>query len=134
MATRWKSSLAGVLLLAGCSSQAPLAPSSIQGTYVLQTVNGSRLPVTISQDASSRIEIVASTVFLNSDQICHISTSRQRWFGDRPELDTQSVRGTYSVNGVTITVPAENGATYRFLAGNGTLTQSDAGLTLVYQR
>jgi hypothetical protein len=84
VATRWKSGLAVSLTLAACScSQSPLTPSSIEGTYVLQTVNGSRLPATISLDAHSRVEIVASSVFLTGDKICHIATSRQRHPDDR---------------------------------------------------
>lgn len=51
-----------------------------------------------------------------------------------PELDTHTARGTYALGGNTLTVAADDGIRYQLVIGNGTLTQTDAGLTLLFAR
>ncbi|HVF38464.1 MAG TPA: hypothetical protein VM939_01100 [Gemmatimonadaceae bacterium] len=110
------------------------------GTYLLTSVNGSTLPVTIFQTNEGRIEVTSGEMVLRSD-----GTYRERvgirilLNGGPTEIDEAVENGTYSVVGTQITfnVPAtvdDPAFSYTGAVSGDVLTYTNEGISLRYQR
>ncbi len=84
--------LAGGLLPA-CGDD-PTGPESVAGTYILQTINGEALPVTVQTDVVS-----AGSLQLNSAGTFTLSFT----IDGRPDSES----GTFTVDGSTVTLVDE---------------------------
>ena len=83
--------LAGGLLPA-CGDD-PTGPESVAGTYILQTLNGGALPVTVVG-----VEVSAGSIQLNSAGTYTLSLTID--FGPGPLTETET--GTFTVDGSTV--------------------------------
>ena len=78
------------------------APTSIAGTYTLQTVNNAPLPFTTSEDATYKAEILSWVVTLNdNNSFSHVLKGRSTDNGVTTE-NTVTGAGTYTLSGATI--------------------------------
>ena len=110
--------LAGGLLTA-CGDST--GPESVAGTYILQTVNGEALPVTVQGDVLS-----AGSIQLNSAGTYTVSLT----------IDGQAESGTdtFTVDGSTVTFLDEGDVDFTETVSGDTLTIVDDGFTFVFRK
>ena len=78
------------------------APTSVAGTYTLQSVNNAPLPFTTSQDATYKAEILSWVMTLNdNNNFTHIFRGRSTDNGQVTE-STITGGGTYTRSGATV--------------------------------
>ncbi len=119
------------------------SPSSIAGTYNLQTIDGQSLPVVIFEVGTDKVEVTAGFMLLNSDQTYSESVSFRITDGAIVTTDVEATTGSWTLSGsaITFTALAGNNAGDTFLgsiSGN-TLTfiealSGDEGVTLVLRK
>jgi hypothetical protein len=86
------------------------APTSVAGTYTLQSVNNGPLPFTTDQDATYKAEILSWVVTLNDDKsFSHVFMGRSTDNGQITE-NTITGAGTYTHSGATVDMfdPTDN--------------------------
>ena len=118
--------------LAACSSST--APTSIAGTWTLQTINGASLPFVIAQSGSDKSEILADVITLTgAGTYTETTTFRVTLSG---VATTQSIPdgGTYTVSGSTLTIHPDDGSTGTATWSGNTITAAVEGFTFVYKR
>ena len=142
--------LVAVLIVAGiavggtwaCSGDST-SPSSIAGTYNLQTIDGQSLPVVVFEEGTDKVEVMAGSMILNSDQTYSESVSFRITDGAIVTTDIEASAGSWTLSGsaITFTATAGDNAGDTFLgsiSGN-TLTfiealSGDDGVTLVLRK
>ena len=126
---------AGSIALVGCGKDA-VGPEDVAGTYALQTVNGQQLPFTLSEDATLKVEMLASAITLYSDMTYDWTLTERSTADGEITTTTDSFPGTYSLRGSTITLTDQEGSIDAHLSGD-TMTMNIGGilgLTLVFTR
>jgi hypothetical protein len=121
-------------VLAACGSDSSTEPSSIVGTWTLQTINGSPLPFVVAQSGSDKEEVLSEVVTLSAGgTFTESSTLRLTVSGT---VTTQSFpeTGTYTVSGSTLTLRSSDGSTGTATWSGNTLTGSAEGFVFVYKR
>ena len=79
-------------------------PAGVTGTWTLQSIDGSPLPVVVFQDASGTERITASTLVLNANGTFTVNiTFTSTPTGGSATTFNASESGTYVVNGSTVT-------------------------------
>ena len=89
--------LTGVLLTA-CGGDA-FSPEAVSGTYNLETVNGSPLPFTLTDDSTGTFTTTAASIILNANGTASISTT-----------------GTATIDGTTTTFTFGGSGTFELVA------------------
>jgi hypothetical protein len=126
--------LVAVLIVAGiaaggawaCSGDST-SPSSIAGTYNLQTIDGQSLPVIVLEVGTDTVEITAGFMRLVSDQTFSESVSFRIADGAIVTTDVETTTGSWTVSGSAITFTGTAGTN----AGD-TFTGSISGNTLTF--
>jgi hypothetical protein len=121
--------------LAGCKDD-PVDPMvQVSGTYTLQTVNGSALPVIVYQDAEERDELLAGTLIMQSNGTWTETFTVRTTFLETggTSTTTEADAGTYTVDGNTINFTS-NGFNYIGSRSGNQITYSLFGFTLVWQK
>ena len=134
---RWFVPLTLLLALgtAGCSSDDSTGPDiSVDGTWTLQTVNGSNLPYVVAQAGNDKVEVTADVLTVASGAFTELTTIRVTSGG---AVTTQSIpdAGTYSINGTAVTFTFQSDGS----TGTGTLNENSLivvtqGLSLLYRK
>ena len=126
--------LAGSMLLGGCTDILN-ALGTVEGDYVLESFNGYRPPVVLTQTATGREELVDSSLQLYADGeyvvtfVYRVSTAG----GSRTE--NQEVRGTYSRSGSEIRFRDPESGSVTYAHYDGRQLELDAeGDSYVYER
>jgi hypothetical protein len=127
--------LLSILLVGACSdSSGPGGESSITGTYILKTVNGSPLPFVLIQVGSDKLEIVSARLTLNSDMTFgDRSTIRLTEAGQVTTEEDMSV-GTYTRTGNTVVLRFSDGAQQALVINGRALSGTIEGFSFVYER
>jgi hypothetical protein len=119
----------------GDSSTAPKDPDAISGEFVLQTVGGDPLPVTLFQDPGGKLEIIAGHTTFHMDKSWTASmTFRVSGPGQPTYTQETGAAGTYTINGSAITMRdnADGSEGTGTLNGNTISTVFDFGGGLTY--
>lgn len=101
---------AAVLALAACGDGPTAARASLDGTWVLRTVDGAALPAVTQEGGGLRYTLLADTLRLSHDGTAHrVQVVRQQNAAPRPFLPadtTYALRLTrpYTLRGRTLTV------------------------------
>lgn len=127
-------------VFAACSSGSdsgtgPKDPEAISGEFVLETVGGDDLPVTLFQDATGKLEIIAGHTTFHMDKSWTASmTFRISGPGQPTYTQETSAAGTYTINGSAITMRdnADGSEGTGTLNGNTISTVFDFGGGLTY--
>jgi hypothetical protein len=133
--------LAMTVLLAGCAGS-PTSPGTppppppavvdstmIPGSYGLSTVNTKALPVVILSDSLYTLEVTSAAATMTSGHHFTIAITTRETVDGNVSIYTDTVAGTWSVSGLTITlVSAADGsvATATWDATHLVVTQMDA--------
>jgi hypothetical protein len=126
------------LLVAGCSDS-PTAPSSIEGSYSLRTVNGQSVPVTVAQMGADRADITGGSLTLNNDGTFTGQLEFRFVFSGIRANQSESLSGTWTADGNTVTLSSEGEvsvATWNRDARQITITETfeDFGTTVLVFR
>ena len=104
-------------------------PATIPGSYGLSTVNTKTLPVVILADSLYKLEVISATATMTSANHFTIAITTRETVDGYMSIYTDTVAGTWSVSGLTITlVSATDGsvATATWDATHLVVTQMDA--------
>jgi heat shock protein HslJ len=123
---------AALVVLAACSDST--GPNAVVGAYALASINGQGLPQIIAEDATTTVEVTGGLVTLNADGTFTDRIDFRITDDTGVSTDSDTAFGTYTVSGNNITFHADDGSTYSMARSGGTLTQSEPGITLVYER
>ena len=103
----------------------------VAGTYVLQSLDAKVLPASITEGGMS-VEVTASTMTLTAGDSIQVSTTFRVSSAATPI--TQVVRGTYRVQGTTLSFSYENGGTNSGTLNGSTLQMTNDGVVWLYRR
>lgn len=136
--------LLGSLCLASCddTNDIILVPLTRTGTFVLQTVNGQILPVTIADSVSPplRIDIISGSITISDNNTFTDVTAFRQTMGGVVSTRTVSCTGTFTVAGnqfnfaETVIAPDCGRQFVGFLSGTTLRTTVVGGETAVYIR
>lgn len=117
-------------------SDAPTGTApSVTGTYTLRTVNGAALPSVVPIAPGESITLRSGSVTLNGDGSCTHRHDVVYVAGGTTLSDNTPVLCTYRIDGNTIvTTDADDGEQVTGVVGNGSLTTTSDGITLVYRK
>jgi hypothetical protein len=123
----------GTLALFACGNSTGVV-QNLNGTYSLQTVNGSPLPFTFSLNgALVTQQIISDVITASNGSFSDFNTER--------DIDTQTgnvttinsnVAGTYVINGTAVTVTFNTGVTENGTVSGNSFTIVAQGFSLVY--
>lgn len=122
-----------LVTLAGCSDLTGIG--GVTGTWTLESLNGQRLPVTFYQTSTTREELVASTLRLESDDEYVVRFTYRITTSSGSRTETDETRGFYDRDGNEIRFedPSDGGVTWGYLEGSR-LELESAGDLYVYRR
>lgn len=135
--------LAGSLFTAACddSDINLILPVPVVGTFILQSVNGQRLPAVLVDSVSPplRIEVLSGSITLNNNGTFTDLTEFRQTLGNMVTTSTLTCTGSYAVSGNVITfqeVVTPNGCGDRFtgIQTGNQLAASINGVPAVYVR
>ena len=111
------------------------SPSSVAGTYNLQTIDGQSLPFVIFQDGADKNEVMSGFERLNSDGTFSQSMTFRLTEGGQVSTETETADGSWrqSESAITLTYGGSVGTLTGSLSGN-TLTLVEQGLVLVFRK
>ena len=129
--------LAAITLLAACGGDSGSNPGgSVVGNYVLKSVDGGALPVTIYSDPSLKVELLDESLALQSDGKYSIAAHVRTTENGQVATSTEQDSGTYTVSGSTlafVSTDPEVGSATGSVDGS-TLTVRSGTTVLVFQR
>jgi hypothetical protein len=124
-----------VLACGGADSTGPGVASAV-GTWSLQTINGSPLPFTVSEQISppDKLEVL-SNVFVASANGTYVETFTLRDSqGTTVTTQTESDTGTWRQNNAAITITTSDGTVNTAAISGDMITASESGALFVYHR
>ena len=107
------------------------SPESIEGVYTLQTINGGALPAVVYEDEAGKIEVVAGAITLGPGTKWSISVTARVTVEAEVSTNTDTLDGTWSRSGSTLTLTSADGDTETLVLSGRTLTlqaEIDAGM------
>ena len=123
--------IAVAMATGGCFDPIPQGPSTITGTYTLQTVNGAALPTT---KPGTNVEILNDTITIyGPGNYAHYGNSRTTVNGQATTSRT-SMTGTWGALGTSVTFVPVSGTQRVALVEGTTMTFVEAGVTSVYRK
>lgn len=97
-------------LAAACGADKAIDPGpAVNGTYVLQSVNGASLPALLIEDTEERDEVSAGTITLGADRTWNITlTLRVTDLTDNSVFNMPiGTGGTYTVSGSSVSLSGQ---------------------------
>jgi hypothetical protein len=110
-----------VAMASACGKDLPTAPTDLPGTYILRTIDGLSLPVTVPNPRNHLIVINSVTATLNTNDTYALAGTGTEDGNASTELTDA---GTYSLTGAKLrfTSTTLGGATYSATAKTDTIT------------
>ena len=130
------------LAITACKLSEPASQdrTAASGVYGMRTINGSALPFTLAANDTDGIEILSDTLRLTADgaytgiERYRRTTSTSASATPVVKLPVDTVKGSWGIQGATISFKASSGdGSSAFFSGN-TLTVSGGGLVSVYSK
>jgi hypothetical protein len=119
--------LATGLLAPGCRMNASSSPA---GVYTLVSVNGSKLPATISHDGA-RLEVLSGTFTIGEDSTC---SSRMVFIPPNGQEVVREVKATYTQTGGKLRMKWAGAGLTTGTVKDNTFTMDNEGMLLSYQK
>ena len=121
-------------LTAGCIDEVPMGNPTVNGTYVLQTVNGSGLPYTVTEGETTTTVLDGALTLFQGGTYSESGRSRQATSGQVTD-HSLSEAGSYELFGTSITFRRADGRRTRLATlNNKTLTIVESAMTTVYRK
>lgn len=139
---RWLRSLATAAALSvslvACDEDSDLptlgGPRIVTGTFDLVTIDGEPLPVTISNDGTTIVEVLSGSVTLNPDRSCVIQESYRETENGVVSNTSVTLACEYTASGSSVTITDENGERLDATLTDGVLSYTFGELEYVYER
>jgi hypothetical protein len=114
------------------SAQPPASQKApdITGTYTLVTVNGDKVPATITHD-DVNITIRSGSFVINADGNC---VSRMVILAPNGQEVTREVAGTYTRDGAKLTIQWQGAGVTEGAADGKTFTMDNVGMVLSFRK
>lgn len=131
-ALSFSSLLAIGLVVSSCGNRttAPGGDALPAGAYTLVSVNGSRLPATVSHQGTS-LDVRSGTLIFNDDGTCRSETTFAPASGNEIH---RVVSASYSRQGSELTMRWKGAGTTRATIGDHALTMINEGIKFEYTR
>jgi hypothetical protein len=125
-----------VFAVVGCGSDSTGVAASAEGTWNLQTVNGSGLPFTAAFIANPvyRLEILSDQFVVHADGTYSESFTTRETNGTTVTTTTDTDNGTWVQNNAALTITASDGTVSSAAISGNTITVDQSGAVLVYRR
>lgn len=133
MITRARRAAAIALMLLGAGCVTEPAPPVPAEEYALESIDGVPLPVTLLTDYDITVAVISDVIRLNSDSTFLEITRFRGVSSDSSLVATDSLAGTYTVSGRTITFLTRSAAASRLTIEEDALVES-AQRRLIYRR
>ena len=101
--------LPALVLAAGCGDDGPTGPSDITGTYVLDSVLGESLPVTVQETADLHLELLGSVLEVSAGGTFTETSSYRETTAAGAELFDEVTTGTWTHSGTRVTFSTADG-------------------------
>ena len=126
--------LAMTTVLGGCGDDDPSGPTTISGTYELESVNNEELPFTLFDEPGfGKFEVLASVLTFESDRTWEeVSTTRTTEGDAEPYVEDESFSGTYTRRGNRITMDDGEDTFVAVVQSNGDLVIGEEGFVARY--
>lgn len=125
---------ASVLAISACGDGPTGISGSAEGTWFLQTIDGTPLPVTIFETTGYRVEVMGGVLDLHANgTYTNTYTYRETENGVPTTID-ETEFGSYFQSGSTITLEDDEGFTAQATISGDQLTISEGGFTIRYAR
>jgi hypothetical protein len=121
--------LPALVLAAGCGDDGPTGPSDITGTYVLDSVLGESLPVTVQETADLHLELLGSVLEVSAGGTFTETSSYRETTAAGAELFDEVTTGTWTHSGTRVTFSTTDGNT---LEGTVSATRLTLVASLVF--
>jgi hypothetical protein len=119
------------LLLAACSHEAKLGNANdATGVYTLVSVNGSKLPATVSHDGA-QLQVRAGAFTIAADGTCG---SKVVFVPPSGVEATREVKASYTRNGSKLTMHWQGAGMTTGSIENNTFTMDNEGMTFAYRK
>jgi len=105
--------------------------ASLSGDYVLRSVNGGALPITVLTNGSLKLEITSETLFVKSAGTFSDVTHYRRTNVDVVDTPADTLSGTWSSKGTVVTFSA-GGSEFIGTVGGAALVIEGSGLSFRY--
>lgn len=125
---------ASVLAVSACGDGPTGISGSAEGTWFLQTINGTPPPFTIVSITDYRVEVMGGVLDLHADgTYTNTYTYRETENGVATTIEETDF-GTYFRSGSTITLEDDEGFTAQATISGDQLTINEGGFTIRYAR
>ncbi len=119
------------LLLSSCKAEAKVATGSDpSGVYALVTVNGNKVPASVSHDGTA-LQVRSGTFTIKADGTCSTKTVFVPPSGSEA---TREVSATYTKEGSKLTMQWQGAGTTTGIIEGGTFTMDNEGVLFVYRK
>jgi hypothetical protein len=128
--------LLAVLLASGasCIDEVPVGPGTVNGTYVLRTVNGSQLPYTMTANGTTTEILDGAMTLYQGGTYAESGHSRRTVNGETTNV-THEEAGSYALYGTSVSFTSANGARTRIATVSGaTMTIVEPGMSAVFRK
>ena len=120
----------------GCGGDSTGPAASAEGTWNLQTVNGSALPYTAVFIAAPtyKLEVLGDQVVVHANGTYSQATTTRETQGTQVTTTTDNYTGTWSQHGNQVQITDSDGASSVAVISGNQLTVNDTGFSAVYVR
>jgi hypothetical protein len=130
-----KLALLGLLVAVGaCGGDGPSAPTSIAGTYNLESLDGETPPVTVWDEPDLKIEITSGNFVLAANGTFTTTVNYRVTVDGEVETDADTFSGTYSVSGSTVTFAYSDGDSDTATIAGDLLTLTEGSSSVVFRK
>ena len=123
-------------LLTACGSDSSTQPTSntIAGSWALQTVNGSTLPFTYSQQGANKAEVLSDVATVDAHGAYTQITQVRLTINGQVTTQSLSDAGTYTLNGTALTLKSNDGSSVTASLSGSTFTLVIDGVAYIYKK
>jgi len=125
-----------LIAVTGCGKDSVLGvgTTTATGSYVLRTINGNDLPVTVEKIGDDSTEVLSETLVLADDATFALSGTVRVTESGVTGTESHALDGTYTLTGTALVLDFSSGVREAGTLSAGTLTLASAGFTLVYRK
>jgi len=122
--------------VAGCGKDSVLGvgTTTATGSYILRTINGNDLPVTVERIGDDSTEVLSETLVIADDATFAVSGTARVTESGVTGTESYALDGTYTLTGTALVLDFSSGVREAGTLSGGTLTLASAGFTLVYRK
>lgn len=128
---RWL--LAGLALSLAACGDSSTGPATVDGSYVLSTIGGAKLPANVVLSTGT-VQVTSGSLQLNTNKTFTETLSGSTVSGGGTVAVTLPSAGTYATNGTAIVLSYTAGGAVTGAWSGSSVTLVESGYTLVYAR